>query len=172
MAFREPNQKELKRIRAALRYFGSEDFLQEYALLIKEGDKREVFAVSRDLIGRVKNFTTAGVKIGEIGRRFRFSLEGTFWLVKKCRKMVVTNERGEMLFLYGRDLFASSIVKAAGFGENEVVFVYNGRGDIIGIGKSRFPAEMLKEVPEDRVFVDNLVDRGEYIRHTKLYSSF
>ncbi len=170
MAFREPNKKELKKIRAALRYFGSEDFLREHALLIN--DRREVFAVSRDLIGRVKNFTTAGVKIGEIGRRFRFSLEGTFWLVRKRKKMVMVNEKGEMLFLYGRDLFASSIVEAAGFGENEIVFVYNRREDIIGIGKSRFSAEMLERVPKDRVFVDNLVDRGEYIRHTKLYSSF
>ena len=175
MALREPNQKELKRIRAALRYFGSEDFLENYALLVNE--RKEVFAVSKDVLGLLEGLTgkppvSVGVKVGEVGRRFRFSLEGAFWLVKKRRKIVVVNERGEMLFLYGRDLFTSSIVEAKGFGENELVFVYNRRGDVIGMGRSRFPAEMLEEVSDDRVFVDNLVDRGEYIRHTKLYSSF
>lgn len=174
MALREPNQKELKRIRAALRYFGSEDFLENFALLVNE--RKEVFAVSKDVLDfeglADKPLVSAGVKVGEVGRRLRFSLEGAFWLVKKRRKMVVVNKRGEMLFLYGRDLFASSIVEAKGFGENELVFVYNRRGDVIGMGRSRFPAEMLEEVSDDRVFVDNLVDRGEYIRHTKLYSSF
>ncbi len=172
MAFREPNRKELKIIRNALRYFGSEDFLETHVILIREGEKKEVFAVSEELPELVKKFDAAGVKIGEVGRRFRFSLEGSFWLVKKPRKIVVVNEKGEMLFLYGRDIFASSVVKAAGFGENEVVFVYNTMGDIIGIGRSRFSAEMLREVSQDRVFVENLVDRGEYIRHSRLYESY
>ena len=47
MALREPNQKELKRIRAALRCFGSEDFLENFALLVNE--RKEVFAVSREV---------------------------------------------------------------------------------------------------------------------------
>lgn len=77
-----------------------------------------------------------------------------------------------MLFLYGRDIFSSSILSTGDFGENEVVFVCNKYGDILGIGKSRFSAKKIKEVDPNRVVVENLVDRGEYIRHKRLYNSF
>jgi 60S ribosome subunit biogenesis protein NIP7 len=40
------------------------------------------------------------------------------------------------------------------------------------LGKSRFEAEKVRSVEEDRVVVENLVDRGQYIRKEKLYSSF
>ncbi len=177
MALREPRKKELKRIVGALRYFNSLDFLKDHVVLIRENEKKEVVALSKDLASFLEKsglmkFCIAGLKIGEVGRRFRFSLEGAFWLVKADKKKVWVNEKGEMLFLYGRDIFASSVIKATDFGENEIVFVCNKYGDILGIGKSRFPAEKIAEVEENRVVVENLVDRGEYIRHSRLYNSF
>ncbi len=173
MAFKKPGRKELKRILGALRYFGSLDFLEDYELLLRG---KEVFAISKDLARFIENVNfecLAGVKLGEVGsRRFRFSLEGAFWLVRNDRKKVWVNERGEMLFLYGRDIFASSIEKCSEFGENEIVFVCNRRGDIIGIGRSRFSSDRISELPPDRVAIENLVDRGAYIRHEKLYEAF
>ena len=78
-----------------------------------------------------------------------------------------------MLFLYGRDIFARSVVSVTeDVRENDIVFVCNKRGDILGLGKSRFDSERYKEVDEDRVVVENLVDRGEYLRKKKLYDAY
>jgi 60S ribosome subunit biogenesis protein NIP7 len=180
MPLREPSKKELKVIKNALRFFNSLDFLENCRVLINESrGKKEVYAVGRDLYHFLQNHLQnheiecyAGIKIGEVGKRFRLSLEGAFWLVRTKKRKVWVNDRGEMLFLYGRDIFASSVVKAERFDQNEVVFVCNRSGDILGLGKSRFEAEKVRSVEEDRVVVENLVDRGQYIRKEKLYSSF
>ncbi|WP_456468670.1 PUA domain-containing protein [Archaeoglobus sp.] len=178
MALREPNKKELKVIKKALNYFDSKSFLNKYAIFVRETkSKKEVFAVSKDLAEFLRYLDpnliyNAGIKIGEVGRRLRLSLEGSFWLMGNDKKKVWVNEKGEMLFLYGRDIFSSSVVKTGDFGENEVVFVSNRHGDIIGIGKSRFSAEKIWDVDPERVVVENLTDRGEYIRHKRLYDSF
>uniref|UniRef100_A0A7C2NA79 PUA domain-containing protein n=1 Tax=Archaeoglobus fulgidus TaxID=2234 RepID=A0A7C2NA79_ARCFL len=174
MAFREPNKKELKVIRKALNYFGSGGFLDDHSIIIREDGKKEVYAVSKELckiISELKPYH-AGVKLGEVGKRLRFSLEGTFWLIKNSRNRVWVNERGEMLFLYGRDIFAGSVERTSEFGENSIVFVCNRHNDVLGIGRSRYSSDKLKSLPEDSVFVENLVDRGEYLRHQKTYLSF
>jgi 60S ribosome subunit biogenesis protein NIP7 len=77
-----------------------------------------------------------------------------------------------MLFLYGRDIFASSVIKAKEFKENEIVFVCNEDDDVLGIGKSRFDSERISFIDPDRVVIENLTDRGQYLRKKKLYSSF
>jgi len=192
---RKPTKKEMKVLLSALRAFGSEDFLKDNELLvldviIKEdgsrivvdkdtkGRIREVYALSKDLAKFLElyklNYVHAGLKVGEVGsRRFRFSLEGSFYLVRKNKKKVFVNEKGEMLFLYGRDIFAESVIDVTkDVDENDIVFVCNAKGDILGIGKTRFNAKRIKEVEKDRVVVENLVDRGEYLRKEKTYRSF
>jgi len=78
-----------------------------------------------------------------------------------------------MLFLYGRDLFSGSIVKVTeDVKENDFVMVCNKDGDIIGIGKSRFDADVMRSIESDRVVVENLLDRGEYLRKNRLYNAF
>ena len=175
MAIRKPTKKELKVIRKALAAFGSIDFLSDFSIYVKEGEKKEVYAVSKDLdslIGKL-NEVSFGIKIGEVGRRFSFTLEGAFFLVKKNKKKVYVNEKGEMLFLYGRDIFRESLIEVTkDVKENDIVFVCNKRGDILGIGKTRFDAERIFEVEEGRVVVENLVDRGEYIRKERLYNAY
>jgi 60S ribosome subunit biogenesis protein NIP7 len=177
-ACREPKGKELKVIRQALRAYDSLDFLEEHDVLIREGEKKEVYALSKDLsdfIDRFRNLNVvhAGIKVGEVGKRFRFSLEGTFYLARRKRKRVYVNSKGEMLFLYGRDVFAGSVVKVTeDVRENDIVMVCNTKGDIIGIGKSRFDADRMRSVERDRVVVENLVDRGEYLRKERLYNSY
>ncbi len=175
---RKPKRREEKVLNSALRAFGSENFLEDHEILIKDEGKREAYALSRELlnfIGRFKmNYVCVGIKIGEVGsRRFRFTLEGAYYLARKERKRVYVDEKGEMLFLYGRDIFARSVVKVTSdVEENDVVFVCNSKGDVLGLGKSRFPASRFKDVDEDRVVVENLIDRGEYLRKEKLYDAF
>ncbi len=175
---RRPRRREEKVIRMALRAYGSEEFLRDNDLLVRDGNAKEVYALSKDLSKFLElyklNFVHAGIKVGEVGsRRFRFSLEGTFFLVKRVKKSVFVNEKGEMLFLYGRDIFSDSVVDVTDdVEENDIVFVRNLRGDILGLGKSRFSAERMKDVESGRVVVENLVDRGEYLRKEKTYNAF
>ncbi len=177
---RRPTKKELKVINSALRAFGSTDFLKDNEILIRDDafGVREAYALSKDLVRFLElfklNYVHAGLKVGEVGsRRFRFSLEGSFYLVRRDRKKVFVNERGEMLFLYGRDIFAESVVKVTeDVRENDVVFVCNTKGDILGIGRARFDAGRMREVAKDRVVVENLVDRGEYLRKEKTYNAY
>lgn len=174
MSLREPEKRELKVLNSAINFFGSRGALEDFELLVRG---KELYSVSKDLWKFIKNNKNiewmCGIKLGEIGsRRLKLSLEGTFWLVKNEKKKVYVNEKGEMLFLYGRDIFRSSLEKYSEFEENEIVFVCNKFGDILGIGKTRFPSFKLQEVDPERIVVENLVDRGEYIRQKKLYDSF
>ncbi len=172
MEIRELKKKELKILRNALRFHGSEDLLNRYRIFVVERDKKEVYVCTHDIFSLKDklNFESIGIKIGEIGKRFRFSLEGAFLIVKN-KKRVFVNEKGEMLFLYGRDIFASSIIKAdRDVKENDIVFVCNSDGDILGIGKMRLSINRLKE--SDRVAIENLIDRGEYIRKNKTYNAY
>lgn len=82
------------------------------------------------------------------------------------------NNKGEMLFLYGRDILVESVVDVTDdVRENDMVMVCNARDDIIGIGRSEFDASRIREV-EKRVVVENFVDRGEYLRKRKLYDAY
>ncbi len=173
---RRPRRRELKVLLSALRAFGSLDFLEENEILLNE--KKEAFALSKDLAKFLDlhrlNYVHAGIKVGEVGsRRFRFSLEGAFYLAKRDKKKVFVNGRGEMLFLYGRDIFAESVFDVTDdVEENDIVFVCNAKGDVLGLGKARFDAGRMRKVAGDRVVVENLVDRGEYLRKEKTYDAY
>jgi 60S ribosome subunit biogenesis protein NIP7 len=181
MGFREPLEKELKVIRKALKFFGfkfeSVSRLDFELLIHQEDSVKEVYALTPELAEFLKNtgvkVVSAGIKVGEVGKRFRLTLEGAFFLVKAKKKRIYVNRKGEMLFLYGRDIFASSVMKALpDIRENDIVFVCNTKGDILGIGKSRYDAERIRSVEEDKVVIENLVDRGEYLRKERLYRAF
>ncbi|AEA47455.1 PUA domain-containing protein [Archaeoglobus veneficus] len=178
---RGPKRREEKTIKKALSAYDSLDFLENNVILIRDGELKEVFGLARELDEFLQRFPGlnlrhAGIKLGEVGRRFRFSIEGTFFLAKKESKRVYLSEKGEMLFLYGRDVFASSVIGITeDTGENDIVMVCNENGDILGIGKSRFDWHRMMEMKEkdpDRVVVENLLDRGEYLRKEKLYNAY
>ncbi|RLI79318.1 hypothetical protein DRP05_04450 [Archaeoglobales archaeon] len=184
MEFRKLNKKELKTILSAFRANGFE--LDDKEVVVREVAQKhkkikEVLLLSRDLLNFLNNpdknlrdkLVFAGIKVGEVGKRFRFSLEGSYYIARKKRKRVYVNDRGEMLFLYGRDIFSASVVKVTDdVRENDVVMVCNRDGDVLGIGKSRFNAEIMRSVDENRVVVENLVDRGEYLRKKRLYDAY
>lgn len=168
---RDLNKREEKVLRNAFKFFNSLGFLEERRIVIKG---KEVFVVSKELYEFLKRGVEcyAGVKIGEIGKRFRLTLEGSFWLMKNEKKKIWVNEKGEMLFLYGRDIFTESVIKVGDFEENEIIFICNRYGDVLGIGKARFDSTRILSQERDRVVVENLLDRGVYLRHERVYEAF
>ena len=173
---RELEKRELKILKKALKAMKKDKL--DFALKIKENERKNVIALNEELLNFIKenkelNYVFAGIKVGEIGKRFRLTLEGAFFICESCGKRVYVNDKGEMLFLYGRDIFSESVLYCTDdVGENDVVLVCNSHGDVIGIGKSRFDHSRIKKVGRGRVVVENLVDRGEYLRKRKLYDAF
>jgi len=170
-------KKKRKVLENAARFFGFKKLLEIYDFRIKGS---EVFMLDCELGKTIdelpeelqKKLRSAGIKVGEAGRRYRFTLEGAFFLSKNERKRVYVDRKAEMLFLYGRDVFSSSILKTSeDVKENDIVFVCNAYGDVLGIGRAKYSSKEIGEKGE-KVAVENLVDRGEYLRKKKLYSAF
>ncbi len=173
----DSKKKKKKIIENASRYYGFEEELKYFDFRLKNQDVIMLDKGLGELIDSISNklksrLVYAGIKVGEVGRRFRFSLEGSFFLIKKEKKKVYIDRKAEMLFLYGRDVFSKSILKAtADIKENDIVFVCNLYGDVIGIGRAKYSAKDITRLGE-KVVVYNLIDRGEYLRKEKLYKSF
>ncbi len=173
----DSRKKKKKVLENASKYYGFREELKKYDFRLSG---REVFLLDKELGGFLdslpddlkEKIVHAGIKVGEVGRKFRFSLEGSFFLVRREKKKVYIDDKAEMLFLYGRDVFSRSVLSVTkDVEENDIVFVCNVRGDVLGIGKARFSAEEMIG-KGDRVVVENLVDRGEYLRKEKLYACF
>ena len=175
MQVRDLNGKEFGILKKALRFFKSADLLREYDfVIITRGGKKEVYMVPEVVRKLMVSYDLQpyipGVKIGELGRRLRITLEGGEILSKRYGgKRVLVSERGEMLFLYGRDLFGSSVIECSDdIEENDLVFVFSDTG-YLGLGKARVDSRRMKE---DRIVVDNLVDKGEYLRKVRIFDAF
>ncbi len=178
MEIRKLKQKELKLLKNALKFFGAESLAERYVFFIVEDERKNLHMCTPEIFQLINgvsgiNLRWAGIKVGEMGsRRVRFTLEGAYHIGGR-RKRVFVSERGEMLFLYGRDVFASSVVGLdRDVEENDVVFVVNRDGDVLGLGKMRYPPERIKHLDKGTVAVQNLVDRGEYLRRMRLYDAF
>ncbi len=179
MEIRELKQKELKVLRNALRYFRAESFLRTHRFFIVDNKRKNIFMCTHEIYEMITelssgiDFMWAGIKIGEMSsRKVRFTLEGAYYLTGK-RNRIFVKPKGEMLFLYGRDVLASSVLSwDKDVKENDVVFVANKHGDILGIGRLTHSPERISNLEPHETAVKNLVDRGEYLRKNRLYDAF
>ncbi len=112
----------------------------------------------------------AGLKIGEINKKFKAALP-LLWIIKDYAKNKVwVNEKAEQLFLYGRDIFASSIIKIEQkLRRGDLAIILNKLDEPLGLGKMLVDAKyiLLGGINEDFVAVKNLMDMGWYIRKEK-----
>jgi len=160
---RTPERKEMKILLAGLRYWGGVELLRSHEVILREKEVLLIPSRLRDL-ALSKNPYYCGIKIGDLSsRRFHISLEGAFLISKiSKKKKVFVNEKAEMLVLYGRDIFGSSVLDVSkDIRENDEVMICNSHGEAIAIGRARVSWERMKE---DRVVVENLRDRGWYTR--------
>lgn len=120
--------------------------LEEYETVMIEN---ELYLVKKELLPFINEETkAAGLKV----KNTKLSLEFAFTLAPRAtRNKVKINEKGETLFLYGRDVFKKNIVKGdlAKKGEKLVV---NQQNECLGVGY--WNGEML----------ENVKDRGMFLR--------
>ena len=101
-----------------------------------------------------------GLHLGTEQGIFRPSLALLELIAKESARKVFVNEKGEWLFVCGRDLMKGSIQKAKV--NNGLVLVQNMRDENLGLGKILLdPTD--QDIPKDKIVVKNIMNRGQYL---------
>ncbi|AEH06698.1 PUA domain-containing protein [Methanothermococcus okinawensis] len=173
MKHRPLNREEIKSVKNHLiTYLGNniENFKFENLYVLEDKDKYDVIYANKEVLEILKNFakniygvgisfgnfeikhSNSGNKINKINKiKFSISLEGMSLISKDIVKnYIIVNKKGETLFLYGRDIFKSSILEMNGGGK---VAVFNKNRELLGIGNYG-GGDMIK----------NIIDKGWYLR--------
>ncbi|HIP17608.1 MAG TPA: hypothetical protein EYG76_04870 [Methanothermococcus okinawensis] len=163
MKHRELNNQEIKCIKLTLNNYlnkeGMEEFNFENLYLLYDNDRYNVIYSTDGVLRYLKLFKRiygAGILFGNFGKnknkiKFSISLEGMDLISKNIVKnYAIINKKGETLFLYGRDIFKSSILKLNGAGR---IGIFNENKEFLGIGNYN-KGEVIK----------NIIDKGWYLR--------
>ncbi len=148
-------------IRRGVEKYGAslKEVLHGRELLVAKNGRRVVSVASRKVLETLKRMRrepySAGLAIGEIKRgEFKLGLEGAYLIAGRAKKYVKVNEKGEQLVLYGRDVFINSVVEQGEIEKGDPCFILNLRGEPLALGRVRM----------GNIFVENLQDRGMYLR--------
>jgi len=125
---------------------------ENYSAIYSNKEILEYLKYFKNIYGAGISFGSFEVKSGQKNKiKFSISLEGMSLISKDIAKnYVVVNKKGETLFLYGRDIFKSSILEINGGGK---VAVFNKNKELLGIG-SYGGGDIIK----------NIIDKGWYLR--------
>ncbi|ABM81379.1 PUA domain-containing protein [Hyperthermus butylicus] len=147
------------------------DVLKHYSLLCKHSSGIvDVYALLGELYRYLDSSVsvepfTAGVHIARIRRRRLIPLLGLAQLLRReagwyRAGYVIVTEHAEKLFLYGRDVFQSSIEAIAEYtgscNKYDTYLVLNKRMEPLGWGR------LVKY--NNRIYIQNIVDAGWYLR--------
>jgi predicted RNA-binding protein (TIGR00451 family) len=163
------NARELTTLKRAFHNWGIFDFFPDKEILVNETDDKtkEIYILApmakKILCG--KQAYCAGLKIGELKKKFLPSMQGADIIARNSRKFshIVVDEKAEKLVLYGRDVLGSSIMEISEkLTENDIVVILNKNREAIGIGRTRFPAQLLLQL--GKVTVTTILDAGYYLR--------
>ena len=148
-------------IRRGVERYGAslEEVLRYRELLVARNGRQVVSIAPRRVLETLRRMKrepySAGLEIGEIKRgEFKLGLEGAYLISGRAEKYVKVNEKGEQLVLYGRDVFIESVVEQGKIDKGDPCIILNLRGEALAIGR----------VAMHKVFVENLRDRGMYLR--------
>lgn len=136
--------------------------LGEVRIIQREKEKALVLA-SKDIVRAYAPLDPLhlGTELGTYeGFDVRLSIEGVLLLAGLTEKRtVVIAEKGEQLFLYGRDLFGPSVLKHdKDLKPGMLCIVRNNRGECIGLGRVTGPFRT------ESTCVKNVLDLGSYLR--------
>jgi 60S ribosome subunit biogenesis protein NIP7 len=156
MKVRKLKNREIQLIKDELSKYTNENFVKSFNyenLVVLEGRWLTVCYTNKDTINYLNMFEdifSVGNVFGEIKRKFRLSLEG-FTLISPhiTNNYAIVNEKGETLFLYGRDIFKESIIEVKGSGR---IAIFNKNREFLGIGLW------------DGKIIKNIKDKGWYLR--------
>jgi ribosome biogenesis protein Nip4 len=165
--FRELSKRERTKLNSFLSYWNIFGYFKDKVLVIRNKD---VF-----MINNMKEFVLnndpvfAGIKVCTIRKHVHLSLSILHIFVNNnCSKKVMINDHAEQLFLYGKDIFGSSIVwHTNDFRANDEVIIINRYNEPLGIGKVRYDCNDNKLYSKG-IVIDNIKDLGSYLRDESL----
>jgi len=86
---------------------------------------------------------------------------------KNAKKRVVVDDKGEWLFICGRDLFTATITQRKGVELGDIVVVLNKHGECIGYGEVIAPFELKNVVIKRRFDIGDLLRREKNRRKVR-----
>ncbi|GIU71664.1 MAG: hypothetical protein KatS3mg003_1143 [Candidatus Nitrosocaldaceae archaeon] len=159
--FRELNRREKTKLNSLFSYWNVFDYFRDKEFLIRD---KEVFMINdyKEFILK-NNPLAAGIKVCDLRKHAHLSLTILQLFVDiGCSKRIRINDHAEQLFLYGRDIFGSSIIEHTNdFKANDEVIITNKYDDALGLGRARYNPD---NIMEDKVTVTNIKDLGIYLR--------
>lgn len=163
MKYRALNREEIESIKNILSYYLSKEDIENFKFknlyLLYDRDRYDVIYATEEVLKNLrlfKNIYGAGLIFGNFKKKkdkikFTLSLEGMDLISKDIVKnYAVVNRKGEVLFLYGRDIFLSSVLELKGGGR---LAIFNRDREFLGIG-SYGGGDIIK----------NVIDKGWYLR--------
>jgi ribosome biogenesis protein Nip4 len=130
-----------------LDYYGAKMDLEGYDLI---KIKKEIYLVRREMVPFIKNEVVAA---GILVRNPELSLAFASKIARSATKNTLTvNERGETLFLYGRDIFTKNVL--SGDRTKGKKLVLNKKNGCLGIGF--WDGEMIKNIKDRGIFLRSL----------------
>ncbi len=160
MKFRPLSNKEHEILKKLGWEFGIDidRILEGNEVLVSYNGRTEVFITNpetADTLKRIKKDPySVGLYIGEIKNgRFFLGIEGATLINRFTKKKVFVTRKAEQLVLYKRDVLSKSIIKyAEDIKVGEKCLIVNEDDEVLAIGIKR------------RDFIENIIDRGWYLR--------
>lgn len=163
MRYRALNTEEIESIKNILSYYLSKESIENFKFknlyLLYHRDRYDVIYATEEVLKNLRLFKDiygAGLIFGNFKKKedkikFTLSLEGMDLISRDIVKnYAVVNRKGEVLFLYGRDIFLSSVLELKGGGR---LAIFNRDREFLGIGNYG-GGDIIK----------NVIDKGWYLR--------
>lgn len=100
----------------------------------------------------------AGVFLGSLrGKRFEPGFPLLDILAENTERFVVVDDKAEWLFLCGRDIFGSSVLRSGV--EKGPALVLNQKEEVLGYGDVTG-----RKADRESIFLNNILDRGDFLR--------
>jgi ribosome biogenesis protein Nip4 len=168
MKLREPTRQEKTALNRSFDKWGVYDFFLDKQVMVTEGDTRLVCLVS-PMLGQLAQSPSSlqtGLVLGELKKNFSPTMAAASLFASRTTNRqcyVKVNGQAEQLVLYGRDVMGNSVLDSSEtLQENELVIIVNSRNDAIGIGRTRYAGNSLRQ--PDKVTISTVADAGLYLR--------
>nr|MDO8099313.1 hypothetical protein [Candidatus Njordarchaeota archaeon] len=141
-------------------------------IVVATGKRTEVFLVPRMVLDifmktqGIHNPYCLGMHVGDlIHDEFLLGIEGATLCAPYTTRKAKVSDKGEQAVLYGRDIECAFIKDfPSAIHRGEKLLVLNVFDETIAIGKALVDGVEFSTLPKEKVAVENILDRGWYLR--------
>jgi ribosome biogenesis protein Nip4 len=108
---------------------------------------------------------SVGLYLGEEKKEFQATSALIDLLAQKNEKRVIVGSKAAWLFLCGRDILMDGVFEAGEFAHNELAFVADHNGNVLGYGTVVAPYNTKMK---NKTYVKHRLDKGEYLHRERM----